>query len=553
MKTALLATLACVGIASAAPTLGDLYLYQWDGDEWIKAPLSPSNNSVLSFNGSKVVGSTLLSTFAAASHTHNVSDISGLGYFATGTDAANLTGTLAPARIVDGSLTTAKTNGLQAALDGKETAGSAAAAQAYSIQRANHTGTQAQSTVTNLVSDLTTLNTHVANVANPHSVTKAQIGLSNVENTALSTWPGSSNITTLGTVATGVWNATAIADNKIASSATWNGKQNAITFGNNVQAALGVDIGLAGAPVLLNGAGGTPSSINLGNGSNLPINTGISGLGLNVASALATAPSSTGGMVLFNGAGGTPSSINLTNATNFPTLNQNTTGSAGSLSLSGGGTITGASGAITIATSGTNQNINLTPSGTGEVATTGTLNVNNNVVLTRGGSNNLESASNIWTIKCAGNNAATVRANGVIGLNATTYISPNGAGVLAVSSGTTAGNSNGTITLTNLIASGYIANTPATRSGPGAVSNTVGLTLLTTTGVADAITLANGVAGQHLTIVHDVDGGSAVLTPATKTGWSTATISNAGDTISLVYVATRGWMVTSSYGTVVTP
>ena len=38
--------------------------------------------------------------------------------------------------------------------------------------------------------------------------------LTNVENTALSTWAGSANITTLGTIATGVWNGTAVAANK---------------------------------------------------------------------------------------------------------------------------------------------------------------------------------------------------------------------------------------------------------------------------------------------------------------------------------------------------
>ncbi len=39
-------------------------------------------------------------------------------------------------------------------------------------------------------------------------VTKTDVGLSAVENTALSTWAGSSNITTLGTVATGTFNGT---------------------------------------------------------------------------------------------------------------------------------------------------------------------------------------------------------------------------------------------------------------------------------------------------------------------------------------------------------
>lgn len=38
----------------------------------------------------------------------------------------------------------------------------------------------------------------------------ATVGLGNVENTALSTWAGSANVTTLGTIATGTWNAVAI-------------------------------------------------------------------------------------------------------------------------------------------------------------------------------------------------------------------------------------------------------------------------------------------------------------------------------------------------------
>jgi hypothetical protein len=35
--------------------------------------------------------------------------------------------------------------------------------------------------------------------------------LGNVENTALSTWAGSTNITTLGTIATGTWEGTTVA------------------------------------------------------------------------------------------------------------------------------------------------------------------------------------------------------------------------------------------------------------------------------------------------------------------------------------------------------
>jgi len=43
---------------------------------------------------------------------------------------------------------------------------------------------------------------------------KTDLSLNNVENTALSTWAGTSNITTLGTVTTGTWSATTIAANK---------------------------------------------------------------------------------------------------------------------------------------------------------------------------------------------------------------------------------------------------------------------------------------------------------------------------------------------------
>ena len=42
------------------------------------------------------------------------------------------------------------------------------------------------------------------------SITKSTVGLNNVENVALSTWTGSSSLTTLGTVSSGVWNGTVI-------------------------------------------------------------------------------------------------------------------------------------------------------------------------------------------------------------------------------------------------------------------------------------------------------------------------------------------------------
>ena len=48
--------------------------------------------------------------------------------------------------------------------------------------------------------DWNTAYSHVSSTSNPHSTTKAQVGLGSVENTALSTWAGSSNLTTLGAI-----------------------------------------------------------------------------------------------------------------------------------------------------------------------------------------------------------------------------------------------------------------------------------------------------------------------------------------------------------------
>ena len=68
-----------------------------------------------------------------------------------------------------------------------------------------------------------------------------------------------------------------------------------------------------------------------------------------------------------------------------------------------------------------------------------------------------------------------------------------------------------------------------------------------TTGAAQALTLADGAAGQVKYIVHAVDGGSAVLTPTTKIGFSTITFTAVGDSATLVYTA-AGWAVVGSKG-----
>ena len=84
-------------------------------------------------------------------------------------------------------------------------------------------------------------------------------------------------------------------------------------------------------------------------------------------------------------------------------------------------------------------------------------------------------------------------------------------------------------------------------SGAGAVDITNAFTALTTTGAAQALTLANGSAGQVKTIVHVVDGGSAVLTPTTPLGFANITFTAAGDSATLIYTA-AGWAIIGSRG-----
>ena len=53
-----------------------------------------------------------------------------------------------------------------------------------------------------------------ASGAPPLELTPDDVGLGNVENVALSTWPGSTNIRTVGTITQGIWQGTPIAANK---------------------------------------------------------------------------------------------------------------------------------------------------------------------------------------------------------------------------------------------------------------------------------------------------------------------------------------------------
>jgi hypothetical protein len=81
------------------------------------------------------------------------------------------------------------------------------------------------------------------------------------------------DITVSGTGATWTIDNLAVTNAKINDVAV--GKITGL--GTGVATALGVNVGSAGAPVLFNGAGGTPSSITLTSGTGLPLSSGVAG------------------------------------------------------------------------------------------------------------------------------------------------------------------------------------------------------------------------------------------------------------------------------------
>ena len=126
-------------------------------------------------------------------------------------------------------------------------------------------------------------------------------------------------------------------------------------------------------------------------------------------------------------------------------------------------------------------------------------------------------------------------------------------GTLNVTGAVTIG---GALTVTGALTIGSLAaplifSVTDTLSGVGAIPATSAVTLFTSTGASQALTLADGTHGQIKTIVHAVDGGSGILTPTTKTGFTTITFTAAGDSATLMFLTTRGWIILGTRGVTV--
>ena len=81
-------------------------------------------------------------------------------------------------------------------------------------------------------------------------------------------------------------------------------------------------------------------------------------------------------------------------------------------------------------------------------------------------------------------------------------------------------------------------------TGPGAISTTTGVTLITTTGSDQAFPLADGTEGQVKIISLKVDGGDAIVTPDNLVGYTSVRLNNVHDNFTLLYQST-GWVITA--------
>jgi hypothetical protein len=229
---------------------------------------------------------------------------------------------------------------------------------------------------------------------------------------------------------------------------------------------------------------GTPQSGTLTNCTGLPISTGVSGLGSNVATFLAT-----------------PSSANLRAAVTDET----------------------GTGALVFAN---------TPTLVTPVLGVATATSINKMAITAPATSS--------TLAVADGKTFTVsRSLTLTGTDTTTMTFPATSATIARTDA--AQTFTGNQTFSNAIIGAVQA-----LSGPGAINITTLTTAFTSTGTGDALTLADGAAGQLKTIVYVAEaagGDTGVLTPTNLGSATTITFNDIGDSVTLQFIGADWWVI----------
>jgi hypothetical protein len=245
------------------------------------------------------------------------------------------------------------------------------------------------------------------------------------------------------------------------------------------------------SPTFVTPALGTPASGMLTNCVGLPIGSGVSGLGAGVATFLAT-----------------PSSANLAAAV---------TGETGS-----GALVFATSPSLTTPTLGAATATSINKVAFTAPATAATLTIADGKTLTA-------------------NHSLTLA-----GTDGTTMTFPSTSASIARTDAAQSFTGNQTF-------AAAIIGSVQSLAGPGAVNITTGTTAFTSTGIGDALTLADGVAGQYKTIVYVAEAAGAdtgVLTPTNFGNGTTITFNAVGNSCTLQFLAGEWWVV-SLYGATV--
>lgn len=191
------------------------------------------------------------------------------------------------------------------------------------------------------------------------------------------------------------------------------------------------------------------------------------------------------------------------------------------------GTLTNCTG---LPVSGTTGTLPVNRGGSGAVSLTGVLKGNGTSAFTTGNIDLATEVTGVLPPLNGGTGATSATGTGdVVLANTPTLITPN----IGVATATS-------------VATGPVFGTIQSLSGPGAVDITSLTTAFTSSGTGDALTLADGAAGQFKNIVYvaQVAGtDTGILTPTNLGNGTTITFNDVGDSCQLQFIGTNWWVV----------